>query len=359
MVSLWPLVAPQSFNAPEMVKNGCLINNKYGTPLLWSYDSYTYDAFNPGARAFFWQAVKKGYYSHGIKTFWLDADEPQRFLPDQSGQYWYYEGQDLEVGMAYPLYHQRAIYDGLKSEGETEFLSLSRSAWAGSQRYHGAVWSGDIHSSFHQLYVQVRLAQNMALSGIYWWTTDIGGYWGGDIFDPVWRELIVRWFQFGAFCPLFRIHGDRNPAAPNNPVCGFSGGRNEIWEFGEKAQVAITDMINLRENNRPYIMNMMRVANQTGEPVLKPLLYYYSHDAVVVAGGSTIEGEYLFGHDWLVSPVTTYQATEWRVYLPELKGEPGKMWMDWFGKVKYNGGTWVNYKLNPNLRNFPLFVKST
>ena len=111
-------------------------------------------------------------------------------------------------------------------------LLLCRSAWAGSQRYGAAVWSGDIPSTFESFGAQVRAGLNMAMSGIPWWTTDIGGFSGGDADDPGFRELLVRWFQYGVFCPLTRLHGDRLPDSTMGAA--MTGGPNEVWSFGER-----------------------------------------------------------------------------------------------------------------------------
>ena len=122
----------------------------------------------------------------------------------------------------------------MRAEGETEIVTLCRSAWAGSQRYGAVVWSGDIPSTFESLQIQVRAGLNIGLSGIPWWTTDIGGFFGGDPTHLISASLIVRWFQYGAFCPVFRLHGYRLPTEPMN------GGPNEVWSFGDEATLSST-----------------------------------------------------------------------------------------------------------------------
>lgn len=132
-------------------------------------------------------------------------------------------------------YH-RLVREGLEARlpaGEAVPPFLTRSAFAGSQRYGAVLWSGDIMSSFDELAVQVQVAQHVAMSGIYLWTTDIGGFRDGNTEDPVFRQLIVRWFMFGAFCPIFRLHGDRQ-GPQDKDVCG-STGHNEVWSFGDEA----------------------------------------------------------------------------------------------------------------------------
>ena len=127
----------------------------------------------------------------------------------------------------------------MKSAGQENIISLPRCAWAGSQRYGALVWSGDIHSSFESMRNQLAAGLNMGIAGIPWWTTDIGGFHGGYPDDPEFRELLVRWFQYGTFCPVMRLHGDREP---HSEPLGTKGGRicpsgadNEVWSFGEEA----------------------------------------------------------------------------------------------------------------------------
>ena len=228
----------------------------------------------------------------------------------------------------------------MKAEGEQEILMLSRSAWAGAQRYGVAVWSGDIQSSFEHLRQQVRAGMNIGLSGIPWWTTDIGGFWGGNIDSPSFRELIVRWFQFGAFCPLFRLHGYRQDGQ------GRFEAPNEIWSFGPEAEKIITGLLFLRERLRPYIMEQMEKAHATGTPPMRPLFFDFPTDEGCVA----IDDEFMFGADLLVAPVLEEGARSRRVYLPA-----GTHWTDaWSGK-RLPGGQWVT--AGAPLDKIPLYLR--
>ena len=127
--------------------------------------------------------MRQSYYGYGIKVFWLDACEPE-IGPIDHDNLRYHLGNGMEVGSIYPLLHEQGFYEGMQAEGENEIIILCRSAWAGSQRYGAAVWSGDIQSTFETLQAQVRAGLNIGLSGIPWWTTDIGGFYGGDIDAP-------------------------------------------------------------------------------------------------------------------------------------------------------------------------------
>jgi alpha-D-xyloside xylohydrolase len=191
-----------------------------------------YDATNPEGREFIWGRVRDNYLvPYGIDAWWLDACEPE-LRPAFQENLRYHAGPGLEVGNMYPARHAQAFYEGMIAEGRTEVVNLVQSAWAGSQRYGAALWSGDIGADFASLRTQVRAGLNVAISGLPWWTTDIGGFHGGDPADPEFRELIVRWFQYGVFCPLSgctgsaspgRRSGSARPAARTRP--GRSGPR--------------------------------------------------------------------------------------------------------------------------------------
>ncbi|CAF1550921.1 unnamed protein product [Rotaria sordida] len=224
---------------------------------------------------------------------------------------------------------------------------LSRQAWIGSHRINAAVWSGDIDSSWEELLKQIKVAQNVALSGIYWWTTDIGGYRYADLDDNQFQELILRWFQFGAFCPLFRLHGERYPPFPNNE-CGFSGGHNEVWLFKYSEQ--IINIIRLRESLRNYIEYHLNISNQNGTPILRPMFYDFNDDLECYQS----EDQYMFGTDYLVAPVYTYQATSRSVYLPKID-QYNSVWQHYYTKKFYQGGQ--RYNISTTLNDFPLFQK--
>lgn len=289
--------------------------------------------------------MNKGYYQNGISVYWLDADEPEQF--DGHPHMSYSIGPQEMVGMIFPYYHQQTFYNGLISMNRSDPIVLSRSAWAGSQKWGAAVWSGDIDSTWASLNIQVRAGLNMGLSGIVWWTTDIGGYQNANISDPVWQELVIRWFQWGAFCPLFRLHGYRVPADPNSETCGFSGGPNEVWDFGATAFESISIVMKIREQIRPYIMTQMELASFNGTPVMRPLWFDFPNDPNV----ANIEDQFMFGPDYMVAPVLVYQARSRSVYFPN-----GATWVHWFTGELYQGGT-LNSNFAAPLDSFPLFIR--
>ena len=338
MVSIWPSVNPNSQNYEEMAKQGWLVRGERGLAVQMAFMDtaptgkvypHIYDATHPAARRFVWETIKKNYYDHGIKVWWLDACEPELY-PADNDNLRYHLGTGLEVSNIYPMLHEQGFYDGMRAAGETEIITLCRSAWAGSQRYGAAVWSGDIISTFEMLQIQLRAGLNTAMSGIPWWTTDIGGFYDGDITSPYFKELIVRWFQFGLFCPLFRLHGIRKPEEGSGS--NATGAPNEVWAFGEEAYAIIKDMLYMREVMRPYIMTQMHLAHEKGTPVMRPIFFDFAQDPACFGA----EDQFMFGPDILVAPVLFQGATERPVYLPA-----GTDWDDAWTRKQLTGGQWI------------------
>jgi alpha-D-xyloside xylohydrolase len=349
MVSIWPTVSRLSKNYQEMWNKNFIVRNKLGSAAqMYFVDIHAedgiylhyYDSTHPGARKFLWEKVKNGYYRYGIKIFWLDACEPEMlpFLPENLR---FCAGDGEAVANSYPLDHVRGFYEGMLAEGEKTPLFLCRSAWAGSQRYGAAVWSGDVMSTFSALRAQVKSGLNMSLSGIPWWTTDIGGFRGGDPTSPYFQQLIVRWFQFGAFCPIFRLHGHRLPNTDD-----FNGAENEVWSFGEPAYQIIKKYMLLRERLRPYIMEQMSIASETGIPPMRPLFVDFPSDPVCYQ----VEDEYMFGSDLLVAPVLDADIRMRNIYLPA-----NSAWKDAWTEKVYTGGQWIS--VEAPLDRIPLFLR--
>ena len=349
MVSIWPTVNACSANFEEMLRRGLLVRTERGVPAHMPFRDtkpqglvymHYYDPTHPEARRFIWERVREGYYRHGIKVWWLDACEPETRHED-AGNLRYHIGNGAAVGNIYPMMHERAFYEGMRSEGEEEIIALCRSAWAGSQRYGAAVWSGDIQSTFEALQAQVRAGLNIGLSGIPWWTTDIGGFLGGDPESPYFRELIVRWFQYGAFCPLFRLHGFRLPTSG-----WHTGGPNEVWSFGDQAYAILKELLFLRERLRPYIMEQMRLAHEKGVPPMRPLFFDFPEDQ----GSWAVEDQFMFGSDLLVAPVLYEGARSRKVYLPG-----GITWTDAWTDETFDGGQWIT--AGAPLERIPLYLR--
>lgn len=356
MVSVWPTVDPLSSNYEELKALGYLVNTDRGvrTQLICRGNEVFFDATHPGARRYVWNKLKENYFQYGIRVFWLDEAEPE-IRPYDFDNVRYYLGPGLEVGNIYPLMFAKTVYDGLTEAGIEDVISLVRCAWAGSQRYGAAVWSGDIPSTFEALRTQIRAGLNMSLSGIPWWTTDIGGFAGGDPEDPVFRELLVRWFQYGTFCPIMRLHGFRKAPTPSKSP-GYpeeSGirdfetcGPNEVWSFGEEVYKILKKFLLLRERLRPYIMQQMKEAHEKGTPPMRPLFYDFPADQICW----DIEDEFMFGPDILVAPIDREGAKSRLVYLPE-----SAMWTEVSTGRVYQGGQVV--ECSAPLDTIPVFLQ--
>ncbi len=324
MVSVWPTVSVHAPEYKEMEERGILVQSEAGVKInMLMIDPVSFvDMTNPEARSFVWEKIKKNYYDNGIKAFWLDVAEPEYSSYDFEN-YRYYQGSVLEAGNMYPMWYTKMIYDGMKAAGEKDVVSLVRCAWAGSQRYGALVWSGDIPSTFESLRKQIVCGLQMAMSGIPWWTTDIGGFQEGDIRDTEFQELLVRWFQYGTFCPVMRLHGCRKPY--KKPLSTVGGGRcasgteNEIWSYGEDNYRIMKKYIEIREKMRPLTRRLMREASEKGTPVIRPLFYHFPQDPKVWE----ISDQFLFGEELLIAPITEYRQREREVYLPD-----GAVWKE-------------------------------
>jgi alpha-D-xyloside xylohydrolase len=338
MVSIWPTVSPLSENFADYRDRGLLVGSDQGvefhqtiqdkgmsTPMPLAF----YDPSNPETREYVWDLVKRNYLDLGIKVFWLDASEPE-LNPAHPSNLTMYAGPGAEVANIYPRDNARLFSEGMASAGQDPTVLLCRSAWAGAQKYGAAVWSGDIPATWQSLTDQIRAGLNIAVSGIPWWTTDIGGFHGGDSRDPAYQELMIRWFQYGVFCPLFRLHGDREPRTPTSYA--QTGGPNEVWSFGEEAYEIISGLLRLRERLRPYIHEQMRLAAADGLPPMRPLFVDFPDDETAWQ----VEDQFLFGPDILVAPVSAAGATSRAVYLPA-----GRRWVDARSGETVDGGTTI------------------
>ncbi len=352
MVSVWPTVAKDSENYTEMSRNDLLVKTDRGqsTNMEFLGNNVFFDATNPDARNFIWKKVKKNYYDKGVKIFWLDEAEPE-YGPYDFDIYRYHLGPALAVSNLYPAMYAKAFYDGMTSAGQRDVVNLVRCAWAGSQRYGALVWSGDVDSSFRGLREQFTAGLNMGLSGIPWWTTDIGGFLGGDPDDPEFRECIIRWFEYGAFCPVFRLHGERLPHKEPLGTAGggrfFSGAANEVWSYGDEAYEIFKKYMLLRERLRPYIAEQMRSAHENGTPVIRPLFYDFPTDAAAWE----VSDEYMFGPSLLVAPIMEENKRERPVYLPA-----NAVWQNTHTGKTYEGGKTIVCEAPLDV--IPIFIKN-
>ncbi|PXX52002.1 alpha-D-xyloside xylohydrolase [Hungatella effluvii] len=351
MVSVWPQIGLDSENYQEMRQKGLLVKQERGVEIGMRFggDSMFFDATNPEARDYVWKKCKDNYYQNGIRIFWLDEAEPEYSVYDFDN-YRYHMGPNVQIGNVYPQMYSRTFFDGMRAEGQENVLNLVRCAWAGSQRYGALVWSGDVHCDWETLRKQVKAGISMGIAGIPWWTTDIGGFSGGDPGSDEFRKLLIRWFEWGTFCPVMRLHGDRMPSKnlyrKDGSMMQPTGSDNEIWSFGDENYAIMKRYILLRELMRPYIRRIMKEAHETGTPVMRAMFYEFPDDTLCWE----LEEQYMFGRDILVAPVLYKDCYESKVYLPK-----GQDWIAYFGKKVYSGGQWIC--VPASLDEIPVFIR--
>ncbi|MCI8459539.1 MAG: family 31 glucosidase [Clostridia bacterium] len=338
MVSVWPTVDRRSENYADMREKGLLVRTDRGSVQTFDFqgDTCIYDATNPEARNYIWQKVKNNYYRYGIDVFWLDESEPEYSAYDFD-HYRYHAGPALKVSNAFPMWHVRGFYEHQRAEGQENIVNLTRCAWVGSQKYGVVVWSGDIKANFASMRDQLAAGLNIGIAGIPWWNSDTGGFFG-NVTDEHFTELLIRWFQFAAFCPILRMHGDREPhdipplteLDHGGGFC-FTGRPNELWSFGEQAYTVMKKYLDLRLSMKEYIQSVMDEASENGSPVIRPMFYEFPEDPFCW----DIADQYMFGGEYLVAPVLYEGMRERQVYLPQGK------WQYIHDNVRYNGGQTV------------------
>ena len=353
MVSIWPTVETDSENYEEMLENGYLIRCDRGVDTSFIFldkNTLPFDATNPEARGYVWAKVKEHYYDAGVRLFWLDEAEPEYNIYDFDN-YRYYSGPCLQTGNIYPSCYSQAFYDGMKAAGQTNIVNLVRCAWAGSQKYGALVWSRDIPSTFGSMKNQLAAGLNMGIAGIPWWTTDIGGFYGGDPTNPEFQELFIRWFQWGAFCPVMRLHGDREPRQPQYGTTGgyfcASGADNEVWSYGPEAFEICKKYLRLREEMRDYTRKLMEEAHTKGLPLMRAMFVEFPDDPVCWE----LEEQYMYGDKYLVAPILNLGQRARKVYLPS-----GCGWRLSDGSQQiFSGGQWT--EVRAPLDTMPVFER--
>ncbi|HYK50183.1 MAG TPA: TIM-barrel domain-containing protein, partial [Terriglobales bacterium] len=316
MISVWPFFEPGSAVYDEMEKRDWFVDKfKFAKPPYHTSGMAVYDATNPEARKYYWQLMDQALFKIGIDAWWLDTTEPETEGQEENVLL----GHKLAIGSGdryvniYPLMTTGAVYDGQRGASDKKrVFILSRSAFAGDQRYGVTAWSGDINSDFLTFRRQIPAGLNFALSGIPYWTTDIGGFVSGDPGDPAYRELFVRWFQFGTFNPILRVHGTRKTD------------QNELWSYGPEAQKILVNFDRLRYRMLPYIYSLAWKTTSEGYTLMRPLVMDFRSDVQAQNTGD----QFMFGPAFLVNPVTEPTATTRRLYLP-----PSKWYDFWSGSA--------------------------
>jgi len=338
MLSIWPFFEPGSTNYDYMDKQGWFVDKfKYAKPPYHTDAMAVYDATNPEARKFYWSEINKALFSIGIDAWWMDTTEPETEGQEDN----ILLGHKLAAGSGnryvnvFPLMDTGAVYDGQRATSDKKRVYiLSRSAYSGEQRNSVTAWSGDINSDFFSYRRQIPAGLNFALSGIPYWTTDIGGFVFGNPDDPAFRELFVRWFQFGTFSPILRVHGTRNPD------------ENELWSYGPEAQKILVNFDKLRYRMLPYIYSLAWKTTSEGYTPMRPLVMDFRTDE----RAQNIGDQFMFGPAFLVSPVTEQAASTRQLYLPDAK------WYDFWSGAPVAGGRMMEGPAP--LDRLPLYVRA-
>jgi alpha-D-xyloside xylohydrolase len=336
MFSFWPYFRPGSPVYDEMDKRGWFVD-KMKVSGFHPAGQALYDAFNPEARNIYWGLINEGLFKLGADAWWLDTDEPET------------EGRETNILVTnkvalgsgaryanlYPLMTTTAVYEGQRrTSDQKRVFILSRSAFAGAQRNSITAWSGDVESNWLSFARQIPAGLNFSLSGIPYWTTDIGGFIIGNPDDPAYRELFVRWFEYGTFCPIFRLHGTRTT------------NQNELWSYGADAQKILTSYDRLRYRLMPYIYSLAwKTTNESYTP-MRPLAMDYRTDTRAL----NIGDQFMYGPAFLVNPVTEAGATTRRMYLPKAT------WYDFWTGRRVDGGAMIDAAAP--LERMPLFVRA-
>lgn len=331
ITSVWPTFQEKTNNYKLFKKDDLLLGFS-----LAEFGEF-YDAFNPKAGELYWQLVKKNYWDKGVDGIWCDATEPEEIKDLQ--QSYNHLGPSIKYQNLYSFYDMKNLYEPQIKIDTNRVFILTRSAFLGQQKYGTVMWSGDINTNFKALKEQIATGLNFCMTGIPFWNTDIGGYWGGNPKDKAYQELFVRWFQYGAFTPFFRAHGRRYPIASRN-------GHNEIWSFGADNQVILNDFINLRYRLLPYLYTLNYKVYNEDYTMMRALAFDFMDDKEVY----DINDQFLV-ENLMICPVTEAKATERKVYLPK-----GCDWYDFWTGVKYQGGQSIISQAP--IDKMPIFVKA-
>ncbi|HTI11560.1 MAG TPA: TIM-barrel domain-containing protein [Puia sp.] len=352
MISVWPkfykgIPAYNQFDKNNWLYKRNIADNQRDW-IGQGYISTFYDAFNKDARKGFWDLINTKLYSKGIDAWWMDASEPD-ILSNVSPEKRKAQmtptaaGSAAEYLNAYPLENAKGIYEGQRAtDSDRRVFILTRSAFAGSQHYAATVWSGDIAARWSDMKDQITAGINFSLSGLPYWTMDIGGFAverrylqpGAKDLEE-WREQMTRWYQFGAFCPIFRVHGQF-------PY-------REIFNTAPTDHPAYKSMLfydQLRYRLLPYTYTLAGLTWLKDYTIMRGLAMDFPGDTAV----NNIGDQYLFGPSLLVAPVTTYGATSRSLYLPA-----GQGWYDLYTGTYLEGGRHVDAAA-PYER-MPLYVK--
>ncbi len=351
MISVWPRFTAGSRYYPFLLQKGWFEHLADGTPtngLPYDRAGSDIDTTNPEAARWYWSVIRDNLVSKGFDSFWADETEPD--LPP-NGSY-FFIGPGTRYYNVYPLFHTAAIYDGFRRDLPRRALILSRDAYLGAQRNGAIFWSSDIYPTWDTLKRQIPTGLDFTASGMAYWSNDIGGWQylpavhhpaHPPLIDPSgardnvggyddYPELYVRWFEYGAFGPIFRTHGSRR--------------YNEVWSYGKQAEPILEKYLRLRYRLMPYIYSLGYNTYKTGAPYMRALFMDFPNDPRVADLGD----EYMFGPALLIAPVTEQVATSRMVYLPA-----GADWFNYWTNQRVHGGQTI--KVNAPIDTLPIFVR--
>jgi alpha-D-xyloside xylohydrolase len=292
------------------------------------------DYFNPLTRKSYWSTLNKNLFSYGVDSWWMDATEPENdALHDQKT----FVGPGDFYRLTYPLFVSRAVYEGQReTTSKKRVCILTRSAFLGQQRYGTINWSGDIGGNWDAYKKQIVAGLDYTITGMPYWTTDIGGFFRpgkSQYTDEEYQELLMRWYQWGAFNPIFRIHGFQSETEP--------------WHYSQQVQDNMRKMLNLRYRLLPYIYSEAWQITKNGATMMRPLVMDFQKDTLAL----NQDFEFLFGKAILVSPITEPKVNKWKVYLPKSIG-----WYNFWTGQNFDGEQIIN--TDAPLDKIPLFVKA-
>ena len=334
IISVWARFDTGTSNTRELDKAGALYPKTYRN-VYPAGEGRWYDAYSPSARRLYWDQVNRNLGKFGWDGWWLDASEAE--LGGNWGEMRDVRtaaGSGKEVLNAYPLLHTTGVFEGMRKDfpAKRPFI-LTRSAYSGQQRNAAITWSGDTTATWEVLRANVPAALNFTLSGIPYWSADIGGFFGGDPADPAYAELFTRWYQFGAFNPMFRVHG--------------TGPGKEIWNFRQPTQAILQDYARLRYRLLPYIYSASWEVTSKHGTMMRALAMDFRTDRQAVS----IPDQYMFGKALMVAPVLSPNTDVRTVYLPAQTE-----WFDFWTGSRQAGGKVVAARAD--IATIPLFARA-
>ncbi|WP_419789149.1 TIM-barrel domain-containing protein [Mucilaginibacter sp. X5P1] len=340
MISIWPVFGKGTRDFDTLQKMGGLTNITWDNIVTHTFDNY-YDAHNPKARELYWDMARDSLIKrYGWDAWWVDQCEPDNgLLLDERRKSDFWIGKGINYFNTYSLEHSTGLYQGWRRDiPKKRAFFLLRQSFAGEQRNAATLWSSDISCTFDSFKNQIPQGINTCVSGIPYWTSDIGGYhynWGvPDWSKPEFRELFTRWFQFGTFCPIMRIHGKGERAI-------FS----KNWDEGTRSILLKYDK--LRYRLLPYIYSLAAKTTLDNYTMMRSLAFDFRNDKNVYK----IPDQYMFGPAFLVNPVTGKGETERKVYLPG-----SDLWYNFWTGENLSGGKTVNAAAP--IDEMPLYVRA-